>query len=161
MRLSVTVEGIPRPKGSYNSVRGKHAIAASKHLKGWSQYVAIMADIEWRKQGYKISERHTGPVLLTLLFAFPTPEKQTEAWPIGRADIDKIERAVLDALTHVWYEDDAQVVAVAKFKVYEVGAGRVSIEMNRLRRNECPGAEWAAGLLAKFVESVGEPSDGG
>lgn len=50
----------------------------------------------------------------------PTPVLRDDAphWAIGKPDGDKLERAVMDALTGVAYVDDAQVVVTGKQKVY-------------------------------------------
>ncbi len=50
----------------------------------------------------------------------PVPELRADApaFPIGPPDVDKLERAVLDALTDVIYLDDAQVVQIGGTKNY-------------------------------------------
>lgn len=50
----------------------------------------------------------------------PAPVLRSDAptWCIGKPDGDKLERAVLDALTGLLYVDDAQVVVVGKTKTY-------------------------------------------
>lgn len=40
------------------------------------------------------------------------------AWPATKPDVDKLERAVLDALTGVLWADDSQVVMLSADKVY-------------------------------------------
>lgn len=40
------------------------------------------------------------------------------AWPATKPDVDKLERAVLDALTGVLWADDSQVVVLSADKVY-------------------------------------------
>lgn len=40
------------------------------------------------------------------------------AWPATKPDVDKLERAVLDALTGVLWADDSQVVILSADKVY-------------------------------------------
>lgn len=65
------------------------------------------------------------PVEIRLVFAFKRPKKHYHAtglvkdnapgyaYPCKRGDVDKLARAVLDALTGVWIRDDAQVVELA------------------------------------------------
>lgn len=50
----------------------------------------------------------------------PAPEFRLDApeWVTGPPDADKLERAVLDALTGVLYLDDAQVVVIGATKKY-------------------------------------------
>lgn len=40
-------------------------------------------------------------------------------WPTTKPDIDKLERAILDALTGIVYRDDAQVVSLHTTTVYQ------------------------------------------
>lgn len=60
-----------------------------------------------------------GPVAVRLVFAMPKPARPKFPWPAVKPDIDKLERAVLDALTDagVW-KDDAQVVDLHTTKAY-------------------------------------------
>lgn len=50
----------------------------------------------------------------------PEPVLRDDAptWAAGKPDIDRLERAVLDALTGLCYVDDEQVVVVGKTKAY-------------------------------------------
>ena len=62
-----------------------------------------------------------GPIKIGITFYFLPPKKpRHKVFPITRrvGDIDKLERAVLDALTNVVYIDDSQVVKVEKVKAY-------------------------------------------
>lgn len=72
---------------------------------------------------------------LEVRLAFYLPRPKSHYWPDGslkgeaphypirkkRKDIDKLERATLDALTGACYEDDAQVVHVDKWKHWACG----------------------------------------
>lgn len=75
----------------------------------------------------------SSPVAIRVEFTFERPRKHYHAnglvkenapeyaYPCKRGDVDKLSRAVLDALTGVWYTDDAQVVelaAVVRFADY-------------------------------------------
>ena len=58
-----------------------------------------------------------------MTFFMPRPQSQTRAERLRRfvtksPDLDKLERAVLDALTAVVWVDDSQVAEVDKRKVY-------------------------------------------
>ncbi|MGH9249435.1 MAG: RusA family crossover junction endodeoxyribonuclease, partial [Acidimicrobiales bacterium] len=71
----------------------------------------------------------TGPVAVALRFTLRRPAsapKRRRTWPIGArsGDIDKLQRAILDALTDVGvWKDDAQVVHVDAGKDYQGADG--------------------------------------
>lgn len=90
----------PAPKGSYRFVRG-HAIPMSKREKPWRNLV---------------------PVSVRITFFMPRPKTVKRHMPTVPPDIDKLCRAVLDALTDagVWV-DDSQVVDLGATKIYTSG----------------------------------------
>jgi Holliday junction resolvase RusA-like endonuclease len=86
----------------------------------------------WRRDLKKAAERakpfgmvpEPGPVRVVCLFALPKPAsapKRRRTWPIGkgRGDVDKLARAVLDALTDAEVvRDDSQVIDLHASKDY-------------------------------------------
>lgn len=60
------------------------------------------------------------PVRLRIEFVFPRPAScpKSRKYPAVLPDVDKCSRAVLDALTSVLYQDDAQVVQLIAAKSY-------------------------------------------
>jgi Holliday junction resolvase RusA-like endonuclease len=80
------------------------------------------------------------PVNLHLTFGFQKPPsaKKSRTHPCVKPDLDKLQRAVLDSLTGVMYEDDAQVVAIQAFKEYAKQDCLVVIA----RRAELPPEGW-------------------
>lgn len=60
------------------------------------------------------------PVTVTMIFGFRKPDStpKTRNYPSVKPDIDKLTRAVLDALTGVAFKDDGQVVTTIAHKVY-------------------------------------------
>lgn len=80
------------------------------------------------------AEKILAPLFVTIHFGIPRPKSQTElkhgkrvpkmqywyARPAKQPDIDKLVRAVLDALTGVCYDDDAQVVMLLATKQYDI-----------------------------------------
>lgn len=119
--LTFRVAGVPMPQGSMSAfIRGGRAIVTDQKgpkLKPWreavrSTAVERMGD-EWRPL--------LGPVRIDLWFAVPKPAaepKRRRTWPIRRSkDLDKLTRAVLDALTDAGlWGDDAQVVELRAVK---------------------------------------------
>jgi Holliday junction resolvase RusA-like endonuclease len=61
-----------------------------------------------------------GPVKVQITFHLPRPKSRPKrhTHPDVRPDLDKLQRAVLDALTGIAWRDDAQVCAIAAEKCY-------------------------------------------
>ena len=122
------VEGVPAPQGSKRHVGRGILIESSKRVKPWRSDVRIAAQ---EARGDRSPAPKPRPIYLTLTFWFPRPKSH---YGTGRnasilklsaptsmtvkPDIDKLERAILDALTGVLWEDDSQVVHLAATKGY-------------------------------------------
>lgn len=136
--ISFQVHGLPIPQGSTRvwMVKGKPITTSSaRGLGPWRRLVADVA------QGYAPKEPWEGPVGIQLHFGLPKPKsapKTRRVWPDKRPDLDKLTRAVLDALTYVVFGDDSQVVDIQASKDY--GAPGVVIEVRRILTEET-GAE--------------------
>jgi crossover junction endodeoxyribonuclease RusA len=122
----IWVEGLPKTQGSKNAYnRGGRIVLVetSKGLKPWRETIAHVAKLtnpEVSNQAIKLS----------LLFLLPAPKKMVRRYPTTKPDLDKLARAVLDALTGVYYLDDAQVVSLDLQKAYTHGAPGVYIGKN-------------------------------
>ena len=130
----IKVLGRPIPRGSTKAVTNKHTGRAmivdqsSESLKTWMQDVRGNALNEW----IKVRSRYTdGPFKIKILFVLNRPKNHygtgrnsdtikpsSPTYPIVRPDIDKLSRAILDALTKVVYQDDSQVIELHVRKVY-------------------------------------------
>lgn len=131
MRYAFVVEGRPVPQGSMTaSYNRKQGVAHVHHVQG-----AALA--QWRAAVRKAA-RDEGcmpfvlPVSLSIQFGMPRPKAHMELRggryvpkmqhyydrPAVAPDIDKLIRAVMDALGDVCYHDDSQVVEVRASKVY-------------------------------------------
>lgn len=114
--------GIPQPQGSksVHMLGGKPVMrdANSHRLHAWRREVAGAAGVAW------LGEPLREPVRVSLRFVFPRPAgaPRSRRWPSVRPDLDKLVRAVLDALTGVVLADDALVVSLQAHKVY-LGTG--------------------------------------
>lgn len=121
--VSVWVPGDPVTKGSIraftNPKTGRPILTSTggAKLKNWAQRIALAINDRTRMLH--------GGVSVTLHFKFRRPKghygsgrnaaklkKSAPKYPIRkrRDDGDKLERAVLDAMTNIAYGDDAQVV---------------------------------------------------
>lgn len=121
--LSFYVDGRPAPQGSkkYMGHRGGKPILleSSKSLKEWREKIA------WHARQARNNVAHRGvvenwPVGVQLDFYFRRPKSapRFRRSPIVRPDVDKLTRAVLDALTGVVFKDDSQVVGLHATKSY-------------------------------------------
>lgn len=122
--ITFTATGVPAPKGSIKAFMprgGRFPVLTSdaKGLKAWSAIVRASAIIA---QVPKLAE---GPVTVGMAFRLPRPDylrkKKTLATQpphITRPDLDKLTRAVSDALTGVAYHDDGQVDSLRLTKRY-------------------------------------------
>ena len=87
----------------------------SKHGKTFA------AAVQWaaKRAGVPLIPKGRG-VTLSVVYGFPRPKGRDakRAEPCVRPDVDKLSRALLDALTGIAYADDGQVVALSVQKVY-------------------------------------------
>ena len=120
-----SVSGKPEPKGSTRIVplrgrQGARPIITSDNpmLKSWQYAVRISA----RALGAQL---FTGPVDVWLVFRLARPKSLPLrfAHPVRKPDVDKLTRAVLDAITGVLLRDDAQVVELHARKVFDATPG--------------------------------------
>jgi crossover junction endodeoxyribonuclease RusA len=126
--IRFTVYGKPEPKGSTRSFQ--HAAtgrvvttADAKGLKLWAYTVRSAAQ---ERAGVLLE----GPVRLELGFFLTRPRSvsvRKRPYPTAKPDLDKLTRAVKDALTGVLWQDDAQVVLLIAQKVYTPGPSGVHV----------------------------------
>lgn len=116
-----TVLGKTATKGSTRSFVSRKTgkvvtLADNKHLASWTR----MAEYEARRAGAEYAPKPQAvQVHVCFQFLRPTSGKgRTRVDHTVKPDIDKLLRAVLDALTGVAYEDDSQVVSVIATKSY-------------------------------------------
>jgi Holliday junction resolvase RusA-like endonuclease len=124
--LRFTVKGVPRPQGSMTAVRsnstGRTFMKYSDPTRKWRAMVLEEALAAVRAVGW---ERTDGPVFLDVVFYFERP-KSMPKWrrahheKINGPDLDKLLRAIGDALTDAGvYDDDRQITAVRASKMYD------------------------------------------
>lgn len=128
-------EGVPAPQGSKRHVGGGRLIESSRQVGQWRDTVRRFAITA-------MGDRPPidGPVYLVQVFALPRPKSHYGTGrnsgrvkrgaphrPPVRPDLDKLARAVGDALTGVCYRDDAQVVNLCAAKYYVTPSGRLSV----------------------------------
>jgi crossover junction endodeoxyribonuclease RusA len=116
----LVVLGKPVPQGSKRVFNGHVVEVNSVALNDWRREI---------RQSFAALGREPalGPVCVTLDFFFARPaghygkkglRPSAPSLPGVRPDLDKLVRAVLDALTGVAFRDDAQVVTLVARKHY-------------------------------------------
>jgi len=123
-QISFTVYDKAEPQGSMKTVPTRAGIrltSANKKLKLYRHTITQIARMEMSKANLMepMAGKHV-PVELWLEFTFVRPPSvpKSRIWPTVKPDIDKLERAVFDALKGVIYVDDGQPVLVQKRKCY-------------------------------------------
>lgn len=131
---SFTVPGKARPQGSKNPYVNQHTgkvhlVESSKTLAPWRETVAIAARQGWPEE----MPPWQFAVGLSVTFWFRRPASHfgsgrnrhvrktwSDEWPTsqGIGDLDKLERAICDALTGVVFLDDKQVCTITSAKLY-------------------------------------------
>lgn len=138
MRITLSVVGIPAPKGSARAfvVKGRAVLAPGGSavnkaaIRSWDQSVRLAA----------AQTIHTStppfvatPVRVFIEFRLVRPGghwgkrgllPSAPAFPVGKPDVDKLARATLDALIGSVMDDDARIVDLRVAKTY-AAPGRV------------------------------------
>ena len=121
--VAFTVHGLPISQGSKNPWGGE---SNAKKLKPWR--AAISAEAGEQMNGRPLED---GPVRLRANFYFPRPKshfgtgrnarvlkESAPSYVTKTPDLDKLVRAVGDALTDVVLRDDAQIVHLDVWKYW-------------------------------------------
>lgn len=129
--LAFEVQGLPVPQGSlrvYQTPAGPRlTYGRAERLAIWRQMLTLAA--RQARDEQDLAVREDGQVLLAVSFTLPRPKNHhgvsgavkdrfIDLRPTTTPDVDKLARAVLDALTGVLYRDDSQVVELHASKSY-------------------------------------------
>jgi len=109
--IEFSVYGSPVPQGSMKVINGHIIHNKGSELAAWRSAIALSA----KKAGAR-PERN--PVAINLVFVQLRPKTVKRAEPSVAPDLDKLIRAVLDALTAIAYVDDGQVTEIYARKIY-------------------------------------------
>lgn len=122
--IEFTVPGIPRPQGSKSHFGNGIMVESSKFVANWRSLVSLASRDAMR--GLQVA-RKPSVVAVTAEFYFDRPQSHyTKAGlretavtgHTSRPDVDKLLRAVLDAMTGIVFQDDSQVRIVGAAKYY-------------------------------------------
>lgn len=116
--LDLFVPGRPAPQGSKRHVGRGILVESSKAVAPWRTTVA------WHAAQVFHGAPLDGPLRVDLDFVMPRPAstpKRSTPPAIKRPDVDKLQRALFDALSGVVWRDDSQLVDVhARKRLAEV-----------------------------------------
>lgn len=135
-RIRFVVDGDPVTQGSMVSVQ-RGAKGAVRHqnaprLYYWRDHVALAAQRKMKEEGYTIWD---GPVGIRISFGIRPPKNDSHGYP-RTFDLDKLVRAVLDALTGIVYWNDNRVVIIEAEKVFHTVT---TVEVWRCERQSAKG----------------------
>lgn len=138
--LNFTVHGMPAAQGSKRHVGNGRMVESSKKVAPWRQDVIAAAMGAAEKAGWVTP---TGPIWVGIDFYLPRPQTHygtgknagvlkptAPPWHSSRPDVDKLIRALFDALTISGViRDDSQIAIVHVTKCYgDRPSARVGIE---------------------------------
>lgn len=116
--LQFGVPGIPIPQGSKRIVPTKRGVrlidVRSTPLKEWREAIGRAAR---SAMGGRLPS--TGHVVLECTFILPRQKSVTREFPTAKPDLDKLLRALGDALTGIAFVDDSQITNLCVRKEYE------------------------------------------
>jgi Holliday junction resolvase RusA-like endonuclease len=121
--VSFFIEGVPVPQGSktVSQAKGRAWLrdANAARLKPWRHVIATHADL---------GVTFDCPVIVTLSFVLPRPQKPRWAVPAVKPDIDKLCRAILDGLQDGGLlAEDSRVVTLTATKRYPTPGDRTGV----------------------------------
>ena len=100
-------------------MKGRHIIVhASSKMKAWREHIEEEVRRVWTGPPFDV------PVSIDRYFIMqapqnrPAPTKPNRDLPAVKPDIDKLDRALLDALTGVCFTDDARIVGGECWEAY-------------------------------------------
>jgi Holliday junction resolvase RusA-like endonuclease len=119
MHIDLLVEGVPVPQGSFRHVGNGRIISANPKLNAWRDTIATQIA---QQTHHRLIE---APIRLQLVFTMPRPKsvsKALRAVPTVKPDLDKLTRAVMDAISLERYcqviKDDSLVTDLHAAKRY-------------------------------------------
>jgi Holliday junction resolvase RusA-like endonuclease len=137
--VTFTVYGLPQPKGSMKYIGhhgGKPRLkSTSKGLPAWDEAVQVHAA---KACGTKAPPYFDGPVRVDIVFTCPRPKKaKDQRYPVTKPDLDKLTRAIYDALKQAGvFIDDSYVCASSIAKHFPL-MGYAIGQSGRLDRPGC------------------------
>ena len=128
--MKIRIFGNPAPQGSKTAiVRNGRAIMfeSNKRLPEWRDTVLMGATLARAEQG---GLTILGPVTVHMTFHMPRPKSTSRRYPNSAPDLDKLVRAVGDALQESEIlANDGQIVTLVAHKIYAETAAYSGVEI--------------------------------
>jgi crossover junction endodeoxyribonuclease RusA len=161
-RVEFTVLGLPQPQGSKTVIQQKgrrpRMIEDNPQTGPWRSTVVAAAHAAMTHHGDEGTSGYLppleGPLRLRAVFVFPRPaghygsgrnagrlKPSSPLYVRTRPDVDKLLRAVGDALTGVVFRDDAQLVIVQAEKHYGAPPCALVVVEELALEDDRPGPE--------------------
>jgi crossover junction endodeoxyribonuclease RusA len=134
------VIGLPAPQGSKTAIGKGRMIESSRALKPWRESVAYQVRSAMVRDRFRGFGAHV-PVDLDLYFVLRRPAYLPRAVRrhTRKPDLDKLARAVLDAITTAGLvADDAQVFRLNCEKAYALDGSPLGVHIYAFREEESP-----------------------
>lgn len=121
--ITIVAYGVPAPQGSMKVVRSRTGKAVpvcdNAATMPWRDSIGWAARRACTIAG--ISSPLDEPLRVRATFTMPKPlraPKRRRSFPATKPDVDKLQRAAFDALTHIVWVDDSRIVHVSAEKVF-------------------------------------------
>jgi crossover junction endodeoxyribonuclease RusA len=162
MTLSFTVFGVAQSKGNHSAYQGKGMkfpiiTETNRNVASWQQLVAEAASHALQQRPITDQRLLCAGVRVSVAFYLPRPKKFQKRDVFvphcTKPDVDRLCRAVIDALTQVVFEDDRQVTELFAWKFYaEIGApARIDVMVEPVPRGD--GLRMPPSPLPLFAEA--------
>lgn len=132
--LTFFVPGLPVPQGSMNVSEDGHVYHKQPGLAKWRNTVGFFAERAMRQRGWELPLNE--PLEVRVYFYLPKPKRAKWWWPAVKPDLDKLTRAIGDALSpkrgsKALFED-SRIVKWRQSKYYAAdGATGVAVTLVR------------------------------
>ncbi|HEY6360732.1 MAG TPA: RusA family crossover junction endodeoxyribonuclease [Vicinamibacterales bacterium] len=124
-----TVYGAAQPQGSLTADRrGRMRHSNHASLMAWRSDIRAAMQVHVPHIAHAL---FSGPLAVRIVFAIPKPPSvsRRRLFPTVAPDLDRLVRAVGDALTQTVVRDDSQIVHWDAWKVYTDGPAEARIEL--------------------------------
>ncbi len=130
--------GQPVAKGNLSRNRAGASYDRTKGLRGWTRAVQYSCKQAMPAYAWDLV-RTKAPLFVRLEFSLERGKRVRRPWPAVKPDIDKLTRAVLDALTGIAYADDALVCSLEVLKSYADDGARPACRVTICELEETNG----------------------